>query len=555
MAHHVIFDVEIIGQKWPVFLTCATVVETGEAWAFWGHSLEDMRDLLRLVHTQGLTFVGFNSNDFDYPMVCAAVDGWDERELKRLATTIIDEELPHWITMERFRIPDINFDRIDLFNVAPGVDVSLKRYMGRMGYPTLVDMPFHHDTDLRTDQLPIVKRYCFNDCGGTEALFKKLKEQIALRERMSEEYGIDLRSKSDAQIAEAVLKKRLGLKGKQTRPVPRFITYTAPDFIQTSNRRLRELIERMENQRFLINQGNGSPEAPDWMTPEFPLGTGAYQVGIGGLHSTHDVKVHLVASDTYCLSDFDVASYYPNIIMKAGLVPQMGGDLGDRFLEVYRHIYEERIAAKRSGDTVVANSLKISLNGTYGKLGSKFSAFYSPDLMLAVCLTGQLNLLILIDQLESIPAVNVHSANTDGILVGFPPSKRDAVQKVFDDNSGLTGFEYEETPYSQVAFKDVNNYIAVGTNGKVKGKGLYADMNLMKNPSMQVCTSAAIKYLTEKITPEEFIPTQTDILDFLAVREVKGGGVQYERMEWVDDWELIEDLGTAKNVWFSKLLD
>lgn len=201
---------------------------------------------------------------------------------------------------------------------------------------------------------------------------------------------------------------------------------------------------------------------------------------------------------------------------------------------------------------VEANSLKITNNGTYGKLGNKYSAFYSPDLMLAVCLTGQLNLLILIDELEKIPGVKVGSANTDGILVVYSPATRDEVLAVFKANEAFTGFEYEETPYSHVAMANVNNYIAVTTNGKVKGKGLYAEMSLMKNPTMQVCTNAAIAYIKDGIKPEVFIPKQTNMRDFVAIRDVQGGGIQYDEMVWVDDWYEIEDRQWVRPGWSKK---
>lgn len=565
-----VYDTEILGSKWPVFLTCVVIPGLNQKLSFWHHSDDDRRDLEALFERSDLTFVSFNGNDFDYPMLCAAMAGWTELELKHLATEIIEGELRSWETMKQFAIPTLRFDHIDMQEVAPGVMVSLKRYMARMGYPTLIDMPFHHDKDLSQDELAVATKYCFNDCGGTLALFNSLSEQIDLRIRLSEEVGIDLRSKSDAQIAEAMLRKKLGIVKVPKRPLPRYVKYSTPPFIQTDNEHLQWLIDMMSNEVFLINQGNGSPEAPAWMDDDYLLGSGSYKVGIGGLHSTHDLKLYVEASEDILVSDFDVASYYPNIIMKAGLIPRLGGDRGDKFIEAYREVYEQRIAAKRSGNKADANSLKIVLNGTYGKLGNKYSAFYSPDLMLAVCLTGQLNLLCLIDELERIEGVKVQSANTDGIMVTYPKAARESVLEVFLTNAKRTGFEYEETPYIKVGMKDVNNYIAItqereaalitpdgielskAKGGKVKGKGLYAEMGLMKNPTMQVCTSAAVQYLLDGTPPEKFIRAQTDMREFVAAREVQGGGVQYERMEVVDDWYEIADREWVRPGWTKK---
>ena len=119
---------------------------------------------------------------------------------------------------------------------------------------------------------------------------------------------------------------------------------------------------------------------------------GIYKVGLGGLHSQHDVCTTYTTDDTWEISDIDAASYYPSIILKCGFVPLMAGDKGSKFIQEYRDIYNQRLEAKRNGDKVKADTFKILLNGIFGKLGSIYCPFYSPDLLLAVTLTGQLNI-------------------------------------------------------------------------------------------------------------------------------------------------------------------
>lgn len=556
---HILFDSELIGTKKPIFLVCAEVYETGERHKFWFHKSADMKKLEKLLLSKDYTWVGFNSRNFDIPLVNAATDGLHPVQLKKMAQDLIEGARMPWHVARDYDFEEIeDLDHIDLFEVAPGVKISLKTYMGRLGYPTLVDMPFHHTDDLEPKDLKIVESYCWNDIGGTKMLFEKLQTEIKLRKELGAQYGLDLRSKSDAQCAEAIFKKLLGLTSKQDKFVPNYVEYRAPEFIQTESPVVNTVLDLMENTEFVINKANGSPIEPEWMSEPVALGKGLYKVGLGGLHSQHDVKLHRTATDKIEISDFDVASYYPNIIMKAGLVPMFGGDRGERFLAEYANIYAQRKAAKDAGNKVVANSLKILLNGTYGKLGSIFSAFYAPDLMLAVTLTGQLNLMCLIYELEKIKGVTVLSANTDGIMVEFPTTARKRVLKVFAVNSKRTGFEYEETPYRTVAMKDVNNYVAVTTDGKVKSKGLYASndpaenpLYLMKNPTMEVCTRMVKDYLSKGWLPEESIEQYDDMRDYVAIRNVKGGGVQHKKYITVDDWELIEDHGSAKNVWSS----
>ncbi|MBK1683456.1 hypothetical protein CKO18_07670 [Rhodoferax fermentans] len=203
----------------------------------------------------------------------------------------------------------------------------------------------------------------------------------------------------------------------------------------------------------------------------------------------------------------------------------------------------EKLKTERRKNLQVANALKICLNGTFGKLGSIYCSFYAPELMLAVTLTGQLNLLCLIHELEKIKGCNVKSANTDGLLVAYKPNVRERVLKVFAKNAKHTGFEYEETPYAKYAAKDVNNFIALKTDGKVKSKGLYTlndpkdnPLYLMKNPTMDVCTRMVIDYLKCGTRPESSILGYTDMKDFVAIRNVQGGGIQYTGYKKVDDW-------------------
>jgi len=536
MKQHIIFDCELIGRLKPVFLTCCKIKETGETFSFWHDKRGHTAKLEKLLLNTNYTWVGFNSVNFDAPLIAAAIMGHDELDLKHIAQRMIDERMRSWQTYREFNIDFIDYDHIDLIETAPGVMISLKTYAGRMAYPSMVDMPFHHDDEINTPaKRKIVENYCLNDLGVTEALFDKLSTELALRVELGAEYGIDLRSKSDAQCAEAILKKQVGI-GNGDKFVPRYVEYTAPKFIKPKSKALKGLVERFENEKFTINRGNGSPEEAKWMTKPVTIGEGIYKVGLGGLHSQHDKNFHLEATDDMLISDFDVASYYPNIMMVAGLIPKLGGNKGQLFLDEYRHIYEQRMKAKRAGNKVVANTLKILLNGTFGKLGSIYCSFYSPDLLIAVTITGQLNLLCLIEDLEKLKGVSVKSANTDGVTVVYPPAMRDAVLKVFATNAKRTGFEYEETPYRTVAMKDVNNYIAICVDGKVKTKGLYAEAGLMKNPTMQVCSDAAVAWLKEGVSPDLFIRDAKSPQDFVAIRNVKGGGVQHKKLVLVDDW-------------------
>lgn len=344
--NHAVFDIEIIGLAAPFFLVCAKIVETGETFSFWHHVEGDMGRLHTMLKRPDLTWVSFNGIKFDAPLVSAAIGGKDVALLKRMASTIVnDESMGWWQLPKLFDYDPIEFDHIDLFETAPGVHISLKTFAGRLGYKTMVDMPFHHDQDLQPEDLPVLESYCRNDLGVTEALFNTLRTEITLREEMGEEHGLDLRSKSDAQVAEAILCKVAGIqKGKKVE-IPSFVRYKAPDFIKTDSPIILELIEKLENHVFKINHANGQVEAPDFLKNPIKLGWNTYQFGVGGLHSTMDKKLHLEADEVFDLSDVDASSFYPFLMILAGFIPKIEG--GARFLEAYKTILFGRIAAKR----------------------------------------------------------------------------------------------------------------------------------------------------------------------------------------------------------------
>lgn len=559
---HLIWDTELLGFEKPIFLVRLYCPEDNKHYKFWFDKPKDMDKLWAMMEDPSYTWVGFNSKNFD-SVITSGIVGWEmtPHDIKHVVIPkIIEDRLQPFQIYRKGHHQMPQFDEtarhIDLFNVAPGVKTSLKVYMARMHAPTLQDLPYHHDDEIDTPaKRKVVEEYCGNDIAGTYELFTRLKDEIELRRHLSDEFDLDLMSKSDAQMAEAIFHKVLNLP--KAKSPPEFVQYVLPKhIIKTNNKVLKELIAQSECWDFEINQNNGSPVQPDWMKDGIvAINDGRYKFGLGGLHSTHDTQLYVHTDDEYEVSDFDAASYYPFTIVNCGFIPKMAGVKGAQFIELYKSFLERRLEAKRTGNKKVANSLKILLNGTYGKLGSMYSRLYAPDLLLGVTITGQLNLLCLIDELEKIKGVTVLSANTDGIMVKFLRSARPKVEAVFAKNSKRTGYEYEETPYRTVALRDVNNYIAITLDGKVKGKGIHADVDSKPDPlkthrSFTICSKAALAYIKDSVPVEETIANCDDIRDFVSMANGDGqsGGIQTVKVGVFDDWTEI-----APKVWENHL--
>ena len=445
------------------------------------YTLKDLPKIGTLATTRQL--VGFNSTNYDLPILEAALNGASIKELNNLSLAIINGERV-W--------PRNQYNHIDLMQIAPGLKISLKLYAGRMHFPTMREIKFD-----KTPPIDIITEYNRNDLLVTKALYEKIKAQIDLRAQMT--YKTSMVSKSDAQIAEYVFRELIPHFKIPSIPIGTLYTYNRPDWLKPFG--------AVDTASFEVGE-SGAVLLPEELKKSITIGDKPYQMGIGGLHSKES------NIDYEDVTDFDVTSFYPNIIMKLNLYPE---GLGPSFLTHYKKIINERVAAKRSGDKVRNETLKIVINGSFGKLGSKYSCLYSPQLLIQVTITGQLVILNLIDYLTQNDC-EVISANTDGIVV-----KGDA-QHLIDNFALHTGFEFESTHYKRYFGRDVNNYVAIKDDNTVKTKGTFSPASLIKNPDNAIIGEAVIQELLNG-TGEAHIMSSEDITKFLQVRSVTGGAV------------------------------
>ena len=498
------------------FFLCSFMREDGKIKHIEKHADKalDIKSIIKILGRTGNTIITFNGNHYDMPVLKLALSGGTCAEMKSLSDKIIVEQIKTW-NLDRPKC-----DHVDLKEVAPSM-ASLKIYGGRMAAQKLKDLPIDPSHLVTASQREELKTYCENDLRLTELLYKSLIPQLDLRVKLTNEYNVDMRSKSDAQIAEAIIRKYLKTKkviaNKRESSVEPF-KYKVPTWVQFESVEFNGMLEKVKACTFEVNE-KGSVLMPHELDKAVEYCGGKYKFGIGGLHS-QEKKQAIKANNNQIFGEFDVASMYPSIIIEQNLYPL---HLGPKFLDVYSDIKEERLLAKRGGDTVKNQTYKIVLNGSYGKFGSKYSFLYSPELLIQTTITGQLSLLMLIEKMTMAGGA-VYSANTDGVNVLFDKSIEADIFSVQFDWELTTGYELEFTEYKAVYSRDVNNYIAIKNDG-VKGKGAFAIGGLMKNPSNNICIEAVINYLVNDNDIESFIENSEDITKFLTVKTVSGGAV------------------------------
>ena len=505
------------------------------------------------------TIVTFNGNKFDQLIVEAAVKGFTNATIYKICCMAIEDNMQPWQIRKQIGFRKMDIDHIDIIEVVP-LKASLKIYAGRLHCKELMDLPVPAGSIITKEQLPGIRYYCELDCDDTELIFRKLEGEINLRCEMSEVYGIDLRSKSDAQIAETVIKKSLeedhNIKSKRPK-IPEGTTYNykPPDNLVFETKVMQDVFRQYCERPFTVGKsghvefefefvesdrlksGKRKGEFPDSKKKlKFNLGNTKYTVGMGGLHSNE--KSISFTNKKGILRDIDVEAFYPRIILNNKLFPK---HLGNTFLEIYGGIVSRRLIAKHNGDKIVNNSLKIVINGSFGKLGSKWSILYSPDLMLQVTVTGQLSLLMLIERLELV-GITVVSANTDGVVIDMTKDQEQLANQIIEDWEFDTDYKMEDTEYISLNCRDVNNYIAVkpaspDRDGALqpisnKGKGAYSDQRdsyycLRSNPVNDICSNAVKAFLETGVKLEDTIYNSVDITEFLTLRTVNGGAIYH----------------------------
>ena len=510
---------------------------------------------------QNFEFQTFNGRGYDIPMSEAALAGFDCEQLKAVSDYIIQPKFtplgePVRITAtdvrKHFKLKKLyatedrtnkrELNHIDLKEVCPG-QASLKAYSARMHTKLMQDLPFHHASSLSLDQIQVLRWYHGNDLQHTAEIRKHLKKEMDLRIQLSSEYGVDVRSKSDAQIAEAVLSQELFRhtgkypEGTSVAPGTTYKFKPAP-WLKFQHPNMQYVFDVVCNLEYEVGMSGRVflPDALDKML--IPLGTQNYQMGIGGLHSTEKKTAHF-ARDGYLLADTDVESFYPMLMLLLNIFPERHPLLSN----IFKGVVDRRLAAKHRGDKSTANSLKIVVNGTYGKLGEKHSIVYMPDGIIQVCLNGQLSLLMLIERLV-MAGIEVVSANTDGVVSKPHESQYELFQSIVKQWQAETALNMEETRYSMLLSRDVNNYIAIKDGNAViagkkqskgwKGKGAYMNFwhedsldhneQLKHNPTALASQEAVIELLKNGTPIEDFIRKCNDVSKYVTVRKVDRGG-------------------------------
>lgn len=490
---------------------------------------------------RSFTLIDFNGEGYDRHTAAVAIKpGTSDIHMYEATQQIIEQGVPGWMVVRSFGARKVQMDHIDLIQLTP-LAPSLKIMAGRLGSALMMDLPFKPGTFLSWDQTRILRWYMFNDNRNTLLVYNAHADNIKLREEFGKQYKVDLRSKSDAQIAEVIFRAETRkLTGHDPEPVEfrGSFKFQMPAWVKFKTPELQRLYQDVVEAEFVVGETGYVQEPEAFKDRKLAIGNGLYSFGIGGLHSNEKSIGHCIFNrrneQVYILRDHDVASYYPKLILNSGFYPPA---IGPAFVAIFQGIVDRRLKEKAiDSKGVWALGLKIVANGTFGKTSDPYSVLYYPPLMVQTTISGQLALLMMIER-AVLAGFEVTNANTDGVVIKTLVHEDEALKAEVKQWEVETGLEMEANDYVATFSRDVNSYIAIDKKYKAKRKGWYSkagtngkpnNEEIKKNPTCEIVADAIEALLTKGTPVAETLRNCRDINKFVTVKQAQGGGAFVE---------------------------
>lgn len=532
MSNTWIYDIETYPN---CFLMCAVNADNDIVWTFEISPFRNDSDLLNhflnYLRDEGHRMVGFNNLGFDYPVLHTFIrmGKSDAVTLYQKAMAIISAQDDEYAKWDHQVFPSDRYvEQIDLFKIHHfdnrARSTSLKVLEFNMRAKSIQDLPFPVGTELTREQIGLLKKYNHHDVQMTKKFYFESLDMINFREELTRKYARDFMNHNDTKIGKDYFVMRLeeagiatyeyGTSGRKPRQTKRSTIVLADAIlpkIEFEHPEFTRILNWFKSQTITETKGT-------FKDVRATINGFDFVFGLGGIHGSVESQT-ILATDDMAIVDLDVTSYYPNLAIANGFYPE---HLGPRFCDIYRNLFEQRKGYKKgSAENAM---LKLALNGVYGDSNNPFSVFYDPLFTMRITLNGQLLLCMLAEQLMKIQGLQIIQINTDGVTITMPRNRQPDVEMVMFDWCNFTKLNLESVSYSAMYIRDVNNYIAVSADGKVKRKGAYEwNLEWHQNHSALVIPKVAEMALIHGRNIADTVKTWPDPMDFMIRVKVPRG--------------------------------
>jgi hypothetical protein len=514
-----VYDIEVFKCNW---IIVANHVESGIEQIFHNNN-----EKLRVwVDTAKPTMIGFNSKGYDKWIFKSIYLGANNEIVKKLNDHIISGkngwEFP-FLKMKRDPVP-----QVDIMDDLTGW-LRLKEIEANLGMDVKEStVSFDLDRPLTKEEYLEVLAYCRHDVAATVKLYHERQDYLQSKVAVGE--------MCDLGPAEAMSMTNAKLTA---------------EFLNAEMKKHADKDEYEFPENLVIENYPGAIEFFKSIDPgrrrrrTVSVAGVPHVLAYGGLHGAREC-CSVTKSDELKIVSIDVASYYPSLMIVNGYVSRNVPSP-----EEFKRVYDRRIAAKKAGDKSVSDALKLVLNTCYGAMNNQYNKLYDPRQALAVCVSGQLYLIDLIEKLETVPTFELIQSNTDGLIVTYDPDYEFDIMDVVSEWEMRTNFAMEVEEIDSIHQKDVNNYIQRSANGKIKVKGAYVnnyDGGSYKQRSLVIVAQAIVAYLLDDVSPEDTIGNCYEMWKF---QQVCKAGSTYDKVIW-KDFEGDHEVQSVNRVFASK---
>lgn len=448
-------------------------------------------------------FVGYNSHSYDSNVMRAYLQGKNPFHVSKAIIESDDRALAY----KMFDTKKTPLFGMDLYQDNRGF--SLKEHSAFMGINIKeTDVDFDLDRELTEEEQVLNELYCKNDVLATEKRFEQNIGMLVAKAAIALYFGLD---KMALSMTNANLTAELLGAEKTLDRGDELDKYELPEGFEIESETIRKA--------FMTNEFEANDKGHASISLDVPRRDVTEVLGVGGIHGAKESFIHVGNFHAR-----DVGSLYPNTMV---LFNYLSRNIPEDKRHIYQMLLDERMEAKYSNKEfteikgvkiptkLLINGYKLPLNTKYGAMGAEFNKLYDPRMRLLVCITGQMAMWDLLEKIED--HATIIQSNTDAhYYIPFSEEDEKAIDDIADDWMKRTGYTLDDDPFKAIFQKDVNNYLAVTSDGKVKFKGAIGLTNGLK-VSKAIVSNAFINYVVGGKDYREFINECDELRQFQMV--------------------------------------
>lgn len=498
------------------FLASFKCLKTGKYYEFEiSDRKSEINQLRKFLSQPKLKLIGYNNVNFDYPVLHNTIlkdrRNYSAQDIFRTVEIIINEKYSS-VWDKYVKIPQLDLFKIwhyDNKNKA----TSLKWLEFAMRMKNVEDLPYKPGTSLTPEQMNHTIEYCRNDLDATEAFFLLSQKHISIRQFYTKLENINLMNASEIMMSKQIFSKYLAkamnittkeLKGMRTLRDKVEVKDVIFDYVKFEDEINQQTLDFYNNSIWIDTSEMTEAQKKKYAIKR----TVKYKNVIreyaeGGLHSFGKPGIY-ESDNEYILVDVDFASYYPHLSFRNGLHPEHIP--AKIFNELYEGFYIKRKEFPKSDPRNYV--LKIILNGSYGLSKDKYAFLYDPKWQLAITVNGQLLLTLLTENIFKAckKDVQIIFENTDGAMYRIHRSDYDNLQRACKTTEDIVNIPLETEVCQKIIARDVNNYINVIKNEKIKFKGCFEiDRDYHKNHSKRIVSLALANHYLNGVSVEDTV--------------------------------------------------